>query len=572
MKRVLLFIVLCSVSLLRGQIYFDERASSYGLGLSSGDTPIGSGITFYDYDNDGWDDITLATESGIPLRFFKNATGFFVEEFFNMPINTSQVKQVNWVDFDNDGDKDLYVTSNTDGNKLYLNDAEFNFTDVTVISGLPSLNIFTYGASWGDYDNDGYLDVFLSNRDPSEVIPNYLYKNNGNGTFTNVSSSAGILATGNLSFCSAFFDFNNDGWQDIYVSKDRIENLNILYKNNGDGTFTDVSQSSGAGLAIDAMSVTIDDYDNDGFIDIYVTNTPNGNVFLKNNGDETFTNIALDNGTAFNSIGWGATFLDADNDMDLDLYVSGLLTGSVPDLLSAAFYENDGFGIYTIPVSSGFVGDTRESYSNAIGDVDNDGLPEIAVNNANDENMFIWRNQTITNNNWLKVKLEGTQSNKDGIGSRIEISINGITQYRYTLCGEGYLAQNSGTEIFGLGTNTMIDYVKITWLSGVEDVIFNVNANQVMNIVEGSTLSDNEFELTKDIIIYQDIRQNTININATSQIKKVELLNILGRKLYEAEVNSNIFKLNSTFLSNGVYIINVFTNGSNIMGNKLIKQ
>ncbi|MCP4801292.1 MAG: VCBS repeat-containing protein, partial [Bacteroidetes bacterium] len=175
------------------------------------------------------------------------------------------------------------------------------------------------------------------------------YRNNGDATFTDVSSSAGISNLNHLSLCASFFDFNNDGWQDIYIANDRFTTSNILYKNNGNGTFTDVSSSSGSGITMDAMSTTIGDYNSDGFLDIYITNTSSGNYFLENNGDETFTNIASSNGTLFQSISWGAVFLDADNDSDLDLYVSGMRDGTSGQLPSA-FYQNDN-GVFTIPSS-----------------------------------------------------------------------------------------------------------------------------------------------------------------------------------------------------------------------------
>jgi hypothetical protein len=541
---------------IKAQIDFVDEATSLGMAETCGDTPIGNGISFFDYNNDGWDDITLPSEAGEPIRFFKNVNGNFVEDFINIPSNISQHKQVNWVDFDNDGDKDLYVTSNASGNKLYRNDGSLNFTDITAVSQLPTTTIFTYGAAWGDYNNDGFLDVFLSNRDVNEVIPNYLYKNNGNGTFTNVSVVAGILNVSDLTFCAAFLDFNNDGWQDIYVSNDRIENPNVLYKNNGNGTFSDVSVSSNTNLMIGAMSVTVEDYNSDGWLDIYVTNTSEGNVFLKNNGDETFTNVAITNGTTFNSIAWGAVFLDADNDMDLDIYVSGLLDGSNSNYLSAAFYENDGIGQFSIP-STGFTNDYRESYSNAIGDVDNDGLPDIIVSNTDNENIFVWKNEIVTTNNWLKVKLEGVQSNRDGIGSFIEISINGNKQYRYTLCGEGYLGQNSGTETFGLGANATIDYVKVSWLSGNEDIYYNVSANQTLNILEGSgTLSVNEYNLENTISMYPNPTSNTLTIKSEDTIDGIIVYSLLGeRVLQEAFTSIKTKTINVSQLNAGVYFI-----------------
>ena len=145
-----------------------------------------------------------------------------------------------------------------------------------------------------------------------------------------------------LSFCSIIFDYNNDGFQDIYISNDKPDNLNILYKNNGDGTFDDVSEYSGAGIGINAMTTTIGDYNNDGWFDIYITNTPDGNELLRNNGDGTFTNVAEATATTFNSVGWGAVFLDADSDGLLDLYVSSDFDGSVGSFLSACL-------LYTSP-------------------------------------------------------------------------------------------------------------------------------------------------------------------------------------------------------------------------------
>ncbi|WP_033961836.1 FG-GAP-like repeat-containing protein [Psychroserpens jangbogonensis] len=549
-------LLLLFVSICKSQTNFVDKATELGLGVSCGDGTFGNGITFYDYNDDGWDDITLATQAGESIRFFKNLNGVFVEEILNIPNNMSYMKQVNWVDYDNDSHLDLFVTSNIDGNRLYRNDGNFNFSDVTNDSELPIINMGTYGASWGDYNNDGYLDVFISNRDNTESYPNYLYRNNNDGTFTNVSDSAGILNTSNLSFCSAFFDFNNDGWQDIYVSKDRDNNKNVLYKNNGDGTFTDVSESSNTDLYIDAMSVTIGDYNNDGWFDIYVTNTFNGNVFLQNNGDETFSNIAVANGTTFESIGWGAVFLDAENDMDLDLYVSGALDGSNASFLSASFYENDGTGNFTIP-TTGFTNDNRQSFANAIGDIDNDGFPEIAVSNNNFENIFIWKNEVSSTNNWLKINLEGIQSNKRGIGSLIEISINGVKQYRYTLCGEGYLGQNSGTEIFGLGDNNTVDYLKVTWLSGVIDVITDVTANQTLNILEGSnTLSNNEFVIN-DIKIIPNPVENILTINSKEPIEKIEVYNILGQKTNYSTSGKTTESIDLSGLNSGVYMVKV---------------
>jgi len=567
----LFFAFFVCISGINAQIYFQDTSSTVGLNFSTGSTYLGNGVSFCDADNDGWDDLTFATGAGLPVLFFKNVNGTFVNQPFNFTDPLYQTKQVNWVDYDNDGDKDMFVTSNTNRNILYNNDGSFNFQDVTASAGLPMTNLKSYGASWGDYNNDGFLDVFICNRDENFIEPNYLFKNNGDGTFTDISTAAGIHNTSKLSFCAAFFDFNNDGWQDIYVSNDKPNNLNVLYKNKGDGTFSDVSQSSGTNIGIDAMTVTIDDFNSDGYLDIYVTNGPAGNVFLKNNGNETFTDIAASSGTKFNSLGWGAVFLDAENDTDLDLYVSGSLNGSIPSLLSAAFYKNQGNGTFVIPNNAGFANDNRESYSNAIGDFNNDGFLEIVVNNSNNQNSSFWHNQTVSNNKWLKVKLNGINSNKDGVGSVIEIAINGAKQYRYTLCGEGYLSQNSSTEVFGLGNNTQVDYVKVKWLSGIEDIIYNVNSNQLIEITEGNhplLLSSNQQNLFE---YYPNPVKNKLNFKSSEPITRITIFTILGQYLKTINLSDAANSIDLSDFTKGLYLIKVETQ-SQVKNLKIIKE
>lgn len=556
MKKYLTIIIVFGLHLaMCAQVYFEDRAAVLGLNLSTGDTYLGNGVSFFDYNQDGWDDITLATGEGEKVRFFKNVFGSFVEEFLLENSEAYQTKQINWVDFDNDGDYDLFITSDTNGNKLYQNDGNLGFTNITESAGLPTNNMFTYGASWGDYNNDGFLDVFISNRDEFNLlVPNFLYQNNGDGTFTDVSLEAGIKTTSDMSFCAAFFDYNNDGFQDIYVANDREIFLNVLYSNNGDGTFTDVSEISGTNIGIDAMSVTIGDYNYDGWLDIYMTNGEDGNVFFKNNADGTFSNVAGDTGTLFNSIGWGAVFFDAENDTDLDLYVSGRYLPN-PIFLPSAFYQNNGFGIFDIPNNSGLGNDTGDSYANAIGDFNNDGLPDIVVTNGSNENIFLYQNQTTTANNWLKVSLEGTQSNRDGIGSLIEIAVNGNAQYRYTLCGEGYLAQNSGTEMFGLGTATMVDSVKVTWLSGIEDVVYNVAPNQKLHLVEGTTLSVSDVG-AKPLLQFNNPVSDVLTIESSDHINSFTVYNNVGQIMnLNKAVNTSSFKLNFKNYTSGMYLV-----------------
>lgn len=548
------------------QASFNDEASESGINVVCGNSLYGNGISFFDYDNDGWDDITIGSAVGDPVYFFKNINGTFFSHAINI-VNISRSKQINWVDIDNDGDNDLFIASDTGSNKLYENLGNMIMQDITVASGMLTDVLVTYGASWGDYNNDGFLDVFLSNREVT--IPNILYKNNGDKTFTIANIEAGIPSTEALSFCSAFFDYNNDGYQDLYIANDKIEFPNELYKNNGDGTFTDVSEISGANISIDAMSVTIDDYNYDGLMDIFVTNDVPGNVFLKNNGDGTFTDVATETGTTLNSVAWGAVFLDADNDTDLDLYVSCEHSGLVPGYLSSAFYENLGNGTFDID-NSAVPNDLAISYSNAIGDLNNDGYSDIVVNNINHANIFLWKNDANTSNNWLKVKLEGTQSNRNGIGSLIEISINGQKQYRYTLCGEGYLSQNSGTEIFGVGQRGIIDYVKVKWLSGVEDIIYNVNVNQTLNIIEGSTLSINDNQIST-VNVFPNPVNNKLTLQGKTTLSSIIIYDIIGKEVIGLNPNNRSIEIETSSLKAGVYLVNVLTENSSEVF-KIIKQ
>lgn len=569
----LLFGLLCCYNSLHSQINFENLSTHYGLNLSCGDTFLGNGVAFVDFDDDGWDDLTFTTEDGQSIRFFKNYNGIFSEYFFSMPDLTHETKSLNWVDYDNDGDKDLFITSFTDPNRLLRNDGSGILVDVTVAAGFPLEALKTYGASWGDINNDGFLDVFLSSFDPAKVIPNLLFQNNGNGTFSNISWTAGISSEGHLSFCSAFLDYDNDGFQDIYISNDRTANTNILYRNNGDGTFEDVSEVSGADLAIDAMSVTVDDVNSDGWLDIYVTNTPTlGNYFLQNNGDGTFTNIAGSSTTEVFGPCWGAVFLNAENDMDLDLYVS-----STADYNStfnpSTFFRNVGNESFVTSSSNfyGFNNDDNYSFSNAIGDVDNDGLYEIIVTNASDENVDFWKNNTNTINNYLKINLEGVISNRDGIGSVIEISVNGTIQYGYTLCGEGYLSQNSSTEVFGLGNNDVVDYVKVNWLSGIEDTIYNVSANQVLNIVEGSTLSIDSFEQQLQIDLFPNPVSEVLNISNLSgvNIVRIRLHDLKGDLIKEFD---NSEKIDCSNLMQGFYLVSLELEDHRLLHYKILKE
>lgn len=501
LKKFLLILIFIKSALAFGQASFERIPVFDGLDeISYGDIGdlIGPGVSFADFDNDGWDDITLPASDNRDFQFLRNVGGSL--ELVNLPISSEglNAKQVTWVDFDNDGDNDFFAVSLLGKCWFYRNDGGNTFTNITEISQLGVQNFEYWGVSWGDYDNDGHLDPLLIVRDAPGGNPSLLYHNNGDGTFTDVTQSAGFLLDGRLAQAASFFDYDRDGFQDILFANDRAFIPNDLYRNNGDGTFSDVSILSGMDIPTFGMSTTIDDYDNDGFLDAYITNIfqPSmdvsviGNAFMRNNKDGTFSNIALENGTRFDGFAWGAVFLDAENDSDLDLFVSSHLNGS-DGRPSSAYFENNGSGSYSVPTSIGFDADMAKSFGNAIGDINNDGLPDIVVVNTNNEPIDLWQNTSTNLNNWLKIKLQGTESNRMGIGSYIKVGVDSQTYYRYTLCGEGFISQNSNSEFIGLGQASSVDYIEVTWLSGIVDRFENINANQTITLVEGTNPVEN---------------------------------------------------------------------------------
>lgn len=543
------------------QLLFDEVASSKGIDVSYGPASasiFGAGLSFVDFDGDGWDDLTITTEESEQIYFMKNNNGTFSRVFLSGISAQTKAKQALWVDYDNDGDKDFFVTSVVGKNILYNNDGNNFFTDVTFTSGLFGDDLKTYGATFGDIDNDGDLDLFICNRDGIDAR-NYLYRND-NGVFTDITVVNGISTEVELTFVASFFDYDNDGDQDLYISNDKSDG-NLLYQNDGAGFFTDVSVTSEAGVSLDAMSTTIGDFNNDGYFDIYITNTTSGNYLLQNNAGNTFTNVAASAGVEMESFAWGSVFLDADLDENLDLYVSSSMDGSVSTLLSSAFFHNQGDNTFMLPNNIGFNDDEAMSFGNAIGDFNNDGKPDIAVLNVNTD-VYLWENQSITSNSWIKIDLEGVSSNKDGYGNKIEVFANGKSQYRYTVCGEGYLGQNSEYEFFGLGSATQIDYIKVTWnKTGIVETINNVSVNQAIKIQEGNGILSSTEPVQLNFNVYPNPSNTGIFTlsNPLSKEMNIEIYDISGRLVIPNKTSKTI---DLSSFSKGIYFAKVISGNS----------
>ncbi len=482
---------------LSAQSNFQNVAFQKGINHTYTGEITGGGVSFVDFDQDGLDDITLATGLGEPLSFYKNAGNGFIK-IPSLVEHTDNAKQVLWIDFDNDGDNDLFVASHSAPNRLYENTGDLHLIDITESVGIHINDNRTYGAAFADYNRDGWLDLYFCERFDGQAGLNqfFLYQNNADGTFTEVSETTNTKDLGKVPFCASFLDYNNDKWPDIYIAHDRNRG-NTMLQNLGNGTFQDVSEITQTVLDIEAMSVAVGDYNNDGWSDIYCTNIPDGSVLLQNQGfinEEPilYNDVATEANVGFYGFGWGANFFDADNDSDLDLYISGNLMGS--DKISSAFYSNQGNGSFD---EFFFEGDTVLSYNNAIGDFNNDGLSDIIVVNQNPFKSQLWENKNLAQN-WLKISLQGRLSNKNGIGSKLEIFTSDAYQMRYTHCGIGFLGQNSLVENIGLSEVNQVDSLLITWPTGHVDRLYNISSNQHINITEGST-TNNQIDVDEDV-------------------------------------------------------------------------
>ena len=483
--RYLLVLVgyVCLVINLSGQ-NFSNVASALGVdeGYSYGNH--GGGVSFCDFNNDGWDDLTFCSGDGLPVYFYLNVGGSFLQ--VDLVDNDLETKEAIWVDYDNDGDRDLYLTVHNGSNRLYNNNGAMFFTDVTMSAFGALDNLQSFGAAWGDYNRDGWLDLYVCHYIVFGSQTNDLFLNNADGTFTKVSSSTVANNGPTLTFDAIFVDYDHDGWQDLYVINDKYTTPNALYRNLG-GTFYSVP-AAGADIVLDAMNAGGGDYDDDGDFDFYVTNSPQGNQLLQNDGNGNFSDVAGATGTVAGRTTWGANFFDYDNDQDQDLYVSAV----DPQFLQPnPMYVNGGNGTFSEPLEfSGGLGgvDDENSFGNAIGDFNNDGRLDIAVSQMTPHEFLLWQNNETNTNSWLKVKLSGTTSNLEGIGTRVEVDLGNHTMIRYRHGSSGYLSQNSDKLHFGLGSATIIDEMRVYWPSGNVDTYQNINTlNQVLFLTEGET-------------------------------------------------------------------------------------
>ncbi|MBK8230168.1 MAG: VCBS repeat-containing protein [Candidatus Eisenbacteria bacterium] len=484
---------------------YQDVTTELGLGVNS-TAFLGPGCAMADADGDGDLEVYVVDGMGDPNRLFRNdGPQNFVEAAANFNLNDNGYgKATTFVDFDNDGDQDFLLTrfGPTEGDRLFRNDGTGNFVDITVGSGFDLVKNYHTGAAWTDYDNDGLVDCFIGTYSGNKQ--NALMKNLGNGQFVDVAGPLGLRDPLGLCFQPGWIDYDLDGDMDLYLANDVFGESNKLFRNNGDGTFTDVSVVSGTNADLSTMGLAIGDVDNDGDPDLYMSNIYEGNLMLRNRGDGTFQDYTLASGTGVYKTCWGSDFLDYNNDGRLDLYVACMIPytnmgdGPVPNKL----YRNQGNFIFT-DVSNGSGADNAGySYGSCQGDYDGDGDLDIYVTNwyqgdgappsAMLENLHVPRGGQASDA--IRITLVGTISNRDALGAKVELSYAFGKQYRWKQCGTSYVSCSEPTIHFGMRTAAQADYIKVYWPSGLVETVYGVPSGSRLTLVEGQIASDVEQE------------------------------------------------------------------------------
>ena len=474
-----------------GQLSFTEEAAARGITgnviTSPEEESFGYGVAFADLDEDGDPDLVqVGRVSGVVGVFRNDGQGVFTSAGTGIPL-VPKASGITAADYDADGDLDLYVTCSVGSNRLFRNNGGFSFTDVSVASGLndPGAGM---GAAWADFDGDGWLDVFVPNRTSKlHGGHNRLFRNQGDGTFVDVMTAVGVGYGDDPTFQAVWLDFDRDGDQDLYLSTDKgyIEGTNNhLYENRG-GAFQEITHSSGTAANFNSMGVAVGDFDRDSRVDLYATNTPEGNALFLQTSPAVFVDAAAAAGVLSMRIGWGAVMFDADNDGILDLYVCNTLSQNRLYLNDLAFPTSDE------AVALG-VADPGRSYGVATADIDLDGDVDLAVSNFLDPmRLFVNHVADVPGpaNRWVRVQVVGRGTNRHAIGAEVEVEA-GPTQVAAVTAGGSYKCQHDLTLSFGVGTNALVPRIRTRWPDGSVRTLRDYPANRTWRVYSSARLGD----------------------------------------------------------------------------------
>jgi hypothetical protein len=500
---------------------------------------MAGGVAMFDFDNDGRLDIymvnsysveaALAKKPHPPAALYRNlGNGKFENVAAKAGVaDPGWAMGVSVADYDNDGDDDLFVAC-FGPDKFYRNRGDGTFEDATAKAGVSDAR-FSTGSAWGDYDRDGDLDLFVTNYVDFKLedLPQFgkgalcqyraipvqcgprglpgagdaLYRNNGDGTFTDVSKQAKVDdAKGYYGLGVMWTDFDGDGWPDVFVANDATPNY--AYRNNHDGTFTEMGFMLGVavdenGVEQGSMGISIADYDRDGRFDLVVTNFADQyNGIYRQDADGAFTDVSRATKTADVSlpyVGWGVKFFDYDNNGWLDLlivngHVYPQVEGAFPGGMYGQrklFYRNLRDGTFAeIGSSIPALASRRVSRGAAFGDYDEDGDVDVIVNELDGAPMLLRNDGGSKAGHWISLKLQGTKSNRNAAGARVELKAGGLTQIDEVHAGDSYISHSDWRLHFGLGAATIVDEITVRWPAGGVEKLTNVKADQVLKIVE----------------------------------------------------------------------------------------
>ncbi len=532
---------------LAGSVRLENIAASAGVGflLHNSATPFKyqiepmvAGVAIFDYNNDGYEDIYFVNGARIPelmktgpeyynRLYQNNGNGTFTDVTARAGVKGEGYSMgVAVGDYDNDGWEDFYVVG-VNRNQVFHNNGDGTFTDVTEAAGLKGLDpqrgkTWSICAGWFDYDNDGWLDLFVVNycvwgldKDPFcgseftgvraychpskfDPLPDALYHNNRDGTFTEVSAAAGIRPHLGKGMGVAFADYDADGYLDVFVANDTTRNF--LFHNNGDGTFSERGLQAGVayngdGSALSYMGADFRDVDNDGRPDIFVTAISNETFsYFHNEGGGIFDDFTHPSGLGRLSIfssGWSNGIFDLNNDGRKDLFsVNSHVNDNIGFEMNVPFqqrnsiFANAGDRFVDVSASAGEDFQVAAAHRGcAFGDLDNDGRMDVVVSRI-DGPAEVFRNVSPGGNHWLLVKTVGTRSNRDGIGAQIRLESASGVQYNHVTTSVGYASSSSRRVHFGLGQDTLVTRLEIRWPSGVRQELRNVPADQILTVRE----------------------------------------------------------------------------------------
>lgn len=539
------------------QITFSERSSDAGIVTSAG----ARGVSVFDFNADGLDDITLGLDGRRPALFVNRGDGTFedLSAEYGLSLSALQVMPV-WVDIDNDDDAELFLGSRFGSNRLYVRQEDGTWIDRAADFGL-NTTARLGSAAFGDFDSDGFLDLFMAVDQDDDI----LYRNADGAGFQDVTAGASMAGpTHSVAMQATWIDFDLDADPEVFAVHDGTAHPSRLHVNQGFLPMYD--QAVGRGIsdvgAGNSMGIAWGDPDLNGYPDAYVTRIDSAGLFM-NRGDGTFVDEAGLRSVWHNGMSWGAVFADFDNDGDEDLFV----VSSAWDPTGTLLYENEGGYFQDVTEAAGAKFKT-DSFGLASGDFNADGRIDLVFTSTSGGHKLLI-NETPQAGNWLRVRLSGTASNRLGIGARIEVTAGGRTMTRWLTAGESFCSQNPPLAHFGLGAAESVDRVRVVWGPDSEQTVESPEVNSVLTVTQAASVTA---ERTGDLPPGLEITSfyprpsrdhATLVLDSPAPIgAHVELYDMLGRLVLSrdrARLEAGVTELDLEFrdLPAGLYVIRV---------------